>query len=250
MKNVFLSKTPIQVAGLFAVLIVFASWQPGAATAFQNKNLYAQSKDTTAPKTTFSDQADFQLNIDSVMQQVNLALSQIDYARINADVQKQLAEIDYNKINREVNKAIKEIDWNQIKLDVSHSLDSAKAAIDKINWNEMKASMSHAQAEAQKAVALQKVNVDSLKIQIQSSLQQAQKNLQSAKIEFANYKGLLTALQNDGLIEKNKPYKIELKNGILYINDVKQTKAITDKYNKYYSGKQNFTLSDDGGTDL
>ena len=238
------------MAGLFAVLFVFISWQPGAKTAFQNKNLYAKNEDTTAPKSTFPDEINLQLNIDSVMQQVNLALSKIDYAKMNADLQKSLAEIDYNKINREVNKAMKEIDWNQMKTDVSRSLDSAKAAIDNINWNEMKANVSKAQADAKKAMALQKVNIDSLKIQIQSSLQQAQKNLQSAKIEFANYKGLLTALQNDGLIEKNKPYKIELKNGMLYINDVKQTKAITDKYNRFYSGRKTFTLSDDGGTDL
>lgn len=238
------------MAGLFAVLIVFASWQPGVATASQNKNLYAKSEDTTVPKSSFSDEINLQLNLDSVMRQANLALSQIDYDKINADMQKSLAKIDYNKISREVDKAMKDIDWNEMKMNVSRSMDSAKAAIDKINWDEMKANMSKAQVEMKKAMAVQKVNIDSIKIQIQKSLQQAKKNLQAAKVEMTNYKGLISALQNDGLIEKKKPYKIELKEGTLYLNDIKQTKSVTDKYNKYYSGKKNFMLSDDGGADL
>ena len=42
-------------------------------------------------------------------------------------------------------------------------------------------------------------------------------------------------VQKDGLIDKNKGYSIEWKNGgELYINGKKQTKEISDKYKKYY----------------
>lgn len=55
---------------------------------------------------------------------------------------------------------------------------------------------------------------------------------------------------NDGIIDKNKPYTIELKDGVLYINGAKQSKATTEKYSKYYSGKKNFVLKNDGESDL
>ena len=250
MKNVRRTSSFRQVVALLIILIVVSAWQPDKRRTIQSKNLHAAGQDTTIPKSSYPDQADLQLSLDSAMQQVNLALSKIDYAKINADVQKSLAQIDYNKINKEVNKAMKNIDWNQIKTDVSGALDSAKAAIDSIHWNDMKAEISKAQIEAKKAVAAQKINMDSIRIQVQKSLKDAQKSLQSARTELANDKALKTALEKNGLLQAGKPYSIQLKDGILYINKVKQSKAVTDKYSKYYSGKKNFTLSDDGGIDL
>ena len=42
-------------------------------------------------------------------------------------------------------------------------------------------------------------------------------------------------LEKDGLIDKDKGYSIEWKNGgELYINGKKQSKEISDKYKKYY----------------
>ncbi len=246
MKNVFWSKT-IQMAGLFGLVFIIASWQPKPKKAgWQSYHKQAAGQDTIIPKSAYSDQINLQLNLDSVMQQINIALAKIDYQKVNADVQKAMAEIDYDKINKEIKAAMKNIDWSQMKTDISKSLDSAKMAISNIRWDAMKAEMS----KAQKQMAEQKMNMDSVKIQVQKSLQEAQKSLEEAKIEFHNYKALQTALQNDGLIEANKPYRIELKEGILYINGIKQTQTVTDKYSRYYSGKKNFTISDDGGTDL
>ncbi len=250
MKNVRSASSLAKVAGLFIFFVAVSAWQPKQSNTLQIKKNNAAGGDTLVPKPADADEINLQLNLNSIMQQVNLALKQIDYQKINIDVQKAIAQVDYKKINKEINNAMKSIDWSKMKMDISSSLDSAKMAIDKINWDEMKTEMSKAQDEVKKAMKEQKINSEEIKKEVQKSLKEAQKNLQSANIELRNYKGLETALLNDGKISKNKPYSIELKEGILYINGVKQSKETTDKYSKYYSSKKNFTLKEDGGTDL
>lgn len=232
---------------LFAAVI---AWQPDTTKGKSRKNDFKNNSDTTVPKPADIDQTDFQLNLDSVMQQVNEALSKIDYAKMNADVQKAMAQVDYSKMNLEISKAMKDIDWNKMKLNVSRSLDSAKMAMDKINWDEMKANISHAQAEENKAMAAQNLNTDNLRKQIQNSLQDTQRNLHSAQLNMKKYKDLQAALEKDGLITEGKPYRIQLKEGTLYINGTKQSQTVTDKYRRYYPDEKNFTINNDGGTDL
>ena len=250
MKNVRFTSSLIKVCGLFVFVVILSSWQPEKRVIPQSEFSGAADADTSVPKTFNTDEVNLQLNMDSIMQQVNLALKQIDYQKINAEVQKAMAQVDYNKINKEIHEAMNNIDWTKMKMDVSASLDSAKEAINKIDWNEMKTELSKAQTEVKKAMAEQKINSEEIKREVEKSLKEAQKNLQSAKAELTNYKGLQATLMNDGLISKNKPYTIELKNGVLYINGIKQSKATTEKYSKYYSGKKNFILKNDGGSDL
>ncbi len=62
------------------------------------------------------------------------------------------------------------------------------------------------------------------------------------KKKLRTWKTFIDELQKDGLIDKKKNYKIEVKSGELYINGEKQTKELSDKYRKYYS-KDNFTIN-------
>lgn len=250
MKNVRFASSLFQVAGCLIIVAALVAWQPCKTRTAQQKNYRTAEQDTSLPKSANINQIDIQLNLDSAMRQVNLAMSKIDYAKMNADVQKAMAQIDYKKINKEITAAMKSIDWSQMKMDISKSLDSAKMEIDKINWDEMKTEVNRAQLKTKNARATQKINTDSIRIQVQKSLREAQKNLQTVKVELINYQGLKSALEKDGLLNISKPYSIELKDGILYLNGIKQSKTTTDKYSRYYSGKKNFTLKGDGGTDL
>ena len=56
---------------------------------------------------------------------------------------------------------------------------------------------------------------------------------------------LTKALDNDGLVDNKKPYKLEVKDGELYINGTKQTKQISKKYRKFYKD-DNYTINNDG----
>jgi hypothetical protein len=47
---------------------------------------------------------------------------------------------------------------------------------------------------------------------------------------------LIDGLHNDGLIDKKKPYTVQIKEGELYIDRKKQPKEVSDKFRKYFSG--------------
>ena len=59
---------------------------------------------------------------------------------------------------------------------------------------------------------------------------------------------LTSALDKDGLIDKSKPYKLEIKDGAFFINDKKQTEPLTDKYRKYFRADKtdNYTINSPG----
>jgi hypothetical protein len=87
----------------------------------------------------------------------------------------------------------------------------------------------------------------------------AKKDIEKAKLEIANYRAFIRVLESDGLIKAGEPYKVELKDNVLYINGVQQSKEATEKYRKYYQGKTHFTIydnkdkgveEDDEGTEL
>lgn len=47
---------------------------------------------------------------------------------------------------------------------------------------------------------------------------------------------LIDGLVKDGLIDRNRPYTIQVKEGELYINSKKQPKEVSEKFRKYFSG--------------
>jgi hypothetical protein len=65
------------------------------------------------------------------------------------------------------------------------------------------------------------------------------------KKDLAVMTDLTTALEKDGLIDNKKPYKLEIRDGELYINGKKQTKKVNDKYRKYFKN-DNYTITNDG----
>jgi hypothetical protein len=56
---------------------------------------------------------------------------------------------------------------------------------------------------------------------------------------------LITALKKTGLIDTRKPYKLEVKDGELYIDGKKQSKEVRDKFKKYLKS-DNYTITNDG----
>jgi hypothetical protein len=59
---------------------------------------------------------------------------------------------------------------------------------------------------------------------------------------------LTDALEQDGLIDKKNPYKLQIKGSDFYINDQKQTKEVRAKYQKYFRKDVNdqYTIQNDG----
>jgi len=82
------------------------------------------------------------------------------------------------------------------------------------------------------------------------NLQNAARGLQSAKASLQQLKAFTNDLEKDGLIEKDRPNSIEIKDGDLYINDAKQPKKVIrkyrEKYEQYFEGKQEFEMHFNG----
>ena len=71
--------------------------------------------------------------------------------------------------------------------------------------------------------------------QVEESMKDARIQMEKAKKQLQELKEFTDALQKDGLIDKDKRFSIEWKNGgDLYINGTKQSKEISEKYRKYY----------------
>lgn len=56
---------------------------------------------------------------------------------------------------------------------------------------------------------------------------------------------LTNALEKVGLVDNKKPYKLEIKNGELYIDGKKQPKEVNDKFKRYFKN-DDYTISNDG----
>ena len=166
----------------------------------------------------------------------------VDMAKMKEDIAKAMKEVDMQKINAEVQKglaeaqkALKEVDAEKIQKEIQASL--AKVDMEKIK----------AELEAVKKIELEqmKKELENIRPEIEKSLAAAKKDIEKARKEITSYKNLVDALEKDGHLKKDEPYKIEYKNNELTVNGKKLSADETRKYSEQLSGKDNFTLHKD-----
>ena len=109
----------------------------------------------------------------------------------------------------------------------------------------VKEEMKKAKAEMEKNKIEMKLNSEKLKLNMKEAMGKAKESMEKVKVEIQHLKEFTNELEKDRLIDKKKPFKIEVKDGELYINDKKQTKEVIDKYRKYFK-KDNFTITSGG----
>jgi len=137
-----------------------------------------------------------------------------------------MKNVDMDKIKMNIEEQMKKVDMDKIKLDVDKSLKEAQEQMKNIDMEKMKEQMEELK---------NKLNSDEFKKEIEKSLRDAKENIEKANKELQELKEFTGQLEKDGLIDKNKGYSIEWKNGgELYINGKKQPKEISAKYKKYY----------------
>ncbi len=107
--------------------------------------------------------------------------------------------------------------------------------------------MEVVRTQLEKQRANMDLNSKEFKVNVDKAMRNAKEAMMKAREELQNLKEFTNELEKDGLINKSKHYKIEVKSGELYLNDKKQTKEVNDKYRKYYR-KDNFiiNLNEDG----
>lgn len=188
--------------------------------------------------------------LDQEMSHLNLEMKKIDFSKIQKQVDAEIQKIDRKKIEAQVNESLKSIDWNKINKQIDESI----AQVQKVKLVEVKKEMEKVRAElamqeANIKTTLRDIDVKKMKTDTENafkearqSMEKARQSMETAKENFKKLQGFTAALQNDGLIDKTKPYKVEVREGKLYINEKKQSKEVSEKYKHFYY-KNNFTIN-------
>ncbi|MEJ7682441.1 MAG: hypothetical protein WKG06_32235 [Segetibacter sp.] len=167
-----------------------------------------------------------------------------DRADWNFDkLDEQMKQVDVEKINKQLKESLKNIDWEKINNQVVESVN-----VSKFKMAEVKKEMEQVKANLEKQKIDIKSNAAKIEADIEKAMKNAKRSIENAKEELKNLREFTDVLEKDGLIDKSKKYKIEVKNDELYIDGKKQSKEISDKYRQYYH-KSNFTIDMNEGDD-
>jgi hypothetical protein len=102
---------------------------------------------------------------------------------------------------------------------------------------QIKKEIERAQESVKAAKISSHIDMDKIKESVEKGLERQgwkESGIARAKKEIALLKEFTEALEKDGLISKKKGYKIEIKDGEMYINGTKQSKEVNEKYKKYF----------------
>lgn len=212
-------------------------------------------EDTTRPKKRIRGNNDITAgDLDRAMSELDRAgvemdkTLKLDFSKMEKEIKESMSEINkinYDEIAREVSNALQKVDWAAIHKEVAKALQNVDIRFSEKDKEEMKKEMLKAKKEIEAAKINSKINMSQMKENIEKGMAAARSGIEKAKKEIAQYKEFLNELDKDGLINKNKAYKVEVKSGELFINGVKQSKEVNDKYRKYFK-EEDFSIRNDG----
>jgi beta-lactamase regulating signal transducer with metallopeptidase domain len=198
------------------------------------------------------------------------AMKNIDWNQINTDVQNAMKNINWDEITKNTTEAMKNVDWSKMNADIKAAvadgkfidakeieksiaigMESAKKAM---SSEEVKKSIAIAMESAKKAAEQAQMNMNmKMDVKMNSNVNSTVNSNVNVTAPHAlalskndavppKYKVLVQQMIKDKLIDAEQGYTIEKKEGVLYINGVVQSKAITDKYSKALSDVQTLLI--------
>ncbi len=163
-----------------------------------------------------------EIDIDKIMKEVELSLKDIDTDKILADVKKELSEINYDEISAETKEALSK---------ANKEVEKAMEEVKKIDREKIKKELEEAKQEVEKS------RHEFEKIDMEKIMKGAREGIDKAKTELKLIKQMFKEMEQDGLIDSKKGFKIEYKEKSLFINGTKQSEQVADKYKKYFKGE-------------
>ncbi|HTN07292.1 hypothetical protein [Agriterribacter sp.] len=147
-------------------------------------------------------------------------------------IEQALKNVEYSL--KKLEAELRNKDWSQVEKNTRYALADVNKRLlseNDIHLDQLKIQLNNARVIANQQLKQMQFNIDHhLKI----NLQNATHGLQKTGVSLQQLKAFMNDLENDGLIEKGKPCSVEIKNGNLYINDVKQPRRVNKKYRKKY----------------
>lgn len=167
--------------------------------------------------------------------------------------------IDGDKIEREIEHAMKEIeniDWDAIGDGIEDALSNIKVDMNLDNLDkQVRIEIKKELEKSREALEGAKREIERSKRDIEHSRAMARAHAghtrahahagsngeepteQEIMVEGENVSELLDKLHKDGLIDRTDKFKVEKREGELYINGEKQSAAVMEKYNRYLKGR-------------
>ncbi len=250
MKNVFSHSKPVFLAALLIVFISATAWQVGSKTKVQPKST---TGDTTKPGKSPSAEDEFRMKdldkamkeLDEAMKKLNVEMKNLDFSKMEKEIKEAMSKVDMKKISEEIKASMDKVDWNKIKSEVDEAMRNAEKQMKEVDFKKIENEMAELQEKLKKEQLNIKIDGEKIRKEVEESMKKAKVDIEKAKVELKNLKEFTDELERDGLIDKKKGYRIQVKDGELYINGKQQPTQTRDKYKKYFR-KDNFTINNDG----
>lgn len=237
-------------AGAVFAIIIFSAWRTTAPEQIMGQ---PGTQDTT-PRKKYSHNRDNEFtigDIDKAMREMDRAMAEmhksmnIDFGKMNQEIKQAMDEVkkvDFAKLDQEIKTAMKNIDWESMRKETDKAMREAEARVKEIDMKGVSEQMEKLKTELD---SKKFVDMESIRKSVESGLAGARIGMEKAKVQLAKFKEFIDTLDQDGLIDKKKAYRVEIRNNELYINGTKQSKEVNDKYRKYF-GEEDFTIKSDG----
>ena len=183
--------------------------------------------------------------LDKGMAELDKEIKNIDFQKINKEIQESISKIDFDKIKLEIDTEMKKMDWNKINDEVKLAMKEAEIKMKDFDKDKFEKKMNELEEKLKSKKGEIKINAEKIKKTFDERMSKAKVSMEKAKLELQNLKDFTDVLEKDGLIDKKKGYKIKVQDGALYINGTKQSDETYEKYKQYYK-KDKFTISSDG----
>lgn len=214
--------------------------------------------DSDADAMTIVNQSLQQVNWDSINTAVNKAMTSIDWKAIQKNIDKSMkeAQLEINdpKVKAQIRESIRESRraveeamrssneemrraMEESKKAMSESkkaMEESKRAMNEAMHNrneEMRRSMDESRKAMEEAREQQRQSYAQTRIQSQSDADEAKKNR-------TNYNRMLSDMEHQNLINRNEKYKVEKKDGHLYINGKEQPESVYNQYRDYLNSDE------------
>ena len=241
------------LAVLALAVITLSSWKSGGSSLpVKPFSIHSQADTTPSHK---KDRKEYRVgDLDQAMKELDRAMAnmdrnmKMDFSKMDRELKvamEEIKKIDFEKISHEVEAELRKVNWDETRSEIKKAMREAQKEINEIDMKEIKKEIEKAQSEVSKEKISAHIDMQKIKESVNKGLAGARISIEKAKKELSQLKEFTESLEKDGLINRKKGYKVEIKDNELYINGTKQPKEVNEKYKKYFKD-ENFTLRSDG----
>lgn len=242
MKTILINKWALGIV-LALAAISFSAWKVAdKETEQQEPSSDYFYQDTTKTKKKYKLKYDD--DRDYKVRDLDKAIRELDRASVEID---RDIKMDFSKMEKEMKKAmeeIKKIDVDKIQSEVRKAMKEVELALKEINFTEVDKEMAKVKTELKSEKFKHDIDFEKIRKDVEKGLDEARVGIATAKKQLTKIKAFVDELDKDGLIDKDKNYKIQVKSHKLYINGKAQSDDVNKKYSKYLD-EEDYSINKD-----